>query len=60
VVTHSQKYLANFAASQFDLSVDLCADENGKAVHEDCYVDRITNSHHFSQRYDCFMDEEAS
>jgi hypothetical protein len=21
-----------------DLQTDLCADENGKAVHEDCYV----------------------
>jgi hypothetical protein len=25
-----------------DLMVDLCADENGKAVHEDCYFKRIT------------------
>jgi hypothetical protein len=25
-----------------DLSVDLSADENGKAVHENCYVQRIT------------------
>lgn len=27
-----------------DLRVDLCADENGRAVHEDCYVKRITSS----------------
>ena len=27
-----------------DLTVDLCADENGKAVHERCYVQRITTS----------------
>jgi hypothetical protein len=26
-----------------DLRVDLSADENGQAVHEDCYVKRITN-----------------
>jgi hypothetical protein len=26
-----------------DLTVDLYADENGKAVHENCYVQRITN-----------------
>ena len=28
-----------------DLSVDLSADENGKAVHEECYVKQITSSH---------------
>ena len=27
-----------------DLSVDLNTDENGKAVHEDCYVKHITSS----------------
>jgi hypothetical protein len=27
-----------------DLSVDLSADENGKAVHEECYVKHITSS----------------
>jgi hypothetical protein len=26
-----------------DLSVDLNTDENGKAVHTECYVQRITN-----------------
>jgi hypothetical protein len=25
-----------------DLQVDLCADENGMAIHEECYVKRIT------------------
>jgi hypothetical protein len=24
-----------------DLRIDLCADENGRAVHEECYVQRI-------------------
>ena len=27
-----------------DLSADLSADENGKAVHEECYVKHITSS----------------
>jgi hypothetical protein len=27
-----------------NLRIDLSADENGKAVHEDCYVNRITSS----------------
>jgi hypothetical protein len=31
-------------AKPVDLAVDLYADENGKAVHEDCYVQRITSS----------------
>jgi hypothetical protein len=26
-----------------DLSTDLYADENGRAVHEECYVRRITS-----------------
>ena len=28
-----------------DLQTDLCADENGKSVHEDCYVRRLISSH---------------
>jgi hypothetical protein len=31
-------------AKPLDLTVDLHADENGKAVHEDCYVKRLTSS----------------
>lgn len=27
------------------LSADLTADENGKAVHEECYVNHVTSSH---------------
>jgi hypothetical protein len=27
-----------------DLLIDLSADENGKAVHEECYVKRLTSS----------------
>jgi hypothetical protein len=26
-----------------DLQIDLCADENGRAIHEDCYVRHITS-----------------
>jgi hypothetical protein len=26
-----------------NLGIELCADENGKAVHEDCYVKRIAS-----------------
>jgi hypothetical protein len=26
-----------------DLLIDLSADENGKAVHEECYVTRLTS-----------------
>jgi hypothetical protein len=32
-------------AKPVDLQTDLTADENGKAVHEDCYVKQITSSH---------------
>jgi hypothetical protein len=27
-----------------DLTVDLCADENGVAIHEDCYVKHVTSN----------------
>jgi len=27
-----------------DLEIDLCADENGKAVHEECYIKRVMSS----------------
>ncbi len=26
-----------------NLGIDLCADENGKAVHEECYVRQVTS-----------------
>jgi hypothetical protein len=26
-----------------DLTVDLCADETGKAIHANCYVQRMTS-----------------
>ena len=30
-----------FCSKPVDLQTDLYADENGKAVHEDCYVKRL-------------------
>jgi hypothetical protein len=27
-----------------DLTLDLCADEHGKSVHEDCYVKHVASS----------------
>jgi hypothetical protein len=32
-------------AKPVDLTVDLCADENGSAVHEKCYIKHITGSY---------------
>jgi hypothetical protein len=29
-------------AKALNLRADLCADENGEAIHEECYVKRIT------------------
>lgn len=29
-----------------DLRIDLCADENGKAIHEDCYVKRMSSENY--------------
>jgi hypothetical protein len=31
-------------AEPVDLTVELCADEHGKAVHEDCYVKHVRSS----------------
>ena len=31
-------------AKPVDIKVELCAHENGKAVHQDCYVNHITKS----------------
>jgi len=28
-------------STPIDLSADLCADENGKAVHDNCYVNYV-------------------
>ncbi|MGC1372134.1 MAG: hypothetical protein WA824_08355 [Candidatus Sulfotelmatobacter sp.] len=33
-----------FCSETVDLTVDLYADENGNAVHEDCYVKHVTSS----------------
>jgi hypothetical protein len=34
--------LCIICAEAVDLTVDLVADENGKAMHQDCYVRRTT------------------
>jgi len=39
------KIFCILCSSPVDLRVDLCADENGKAVHEECYIKKITSSH---------------
>ncbi len=39
-----REILCKLCAKAVDLTVDLSADENGKAVHEDCYVKHITGS----------------
>lgn len=44
MVTHSKKYPAKLLQQAIDLTVDLSADEDGKAVHEDCYVKYIKSS----------------
>jgi hypothetical protein len=36
--------LCTICSQPIDLVVDLSADESGKAVHENCYVRRITSS----------------
>ncbi len=40
----SQEISCTLCSKPVDLRVDLYADENGKAVHEDCYVKHITSS----------------
>jgi hypothetical protein len=36
------RYICN---TPVDLAVDLNADESGSAVHEDCYVKRLSSEH---------------
>jgi hypothetical protein len=40
----SHPFPCNICGKAVDLTVDLCADENAKHVHEDCYVKHITTS----------------
>jgi hypothetical protein len=39
-----QEIPCTICAKPVDLTVDLYADEKGKTVHEDCYVQHITSS----------------
>jgi hypothetical protein len=41
---HTPQVPCNICSKPVDLSVDLCADEEGKAIHEDCYVKHVTSS----------------
>jgi hypothetical protein len=34
----------NICSKPVDLTVDLCSDESGKPIHEDCYVKHIMGS----------------
>lgn len=38
-----QEIPCTLCAKPVDLQTDLYADENGKAVHEDCYIKHITS-----------------
>ncbi len=42
--SHFQEVPCALCSTPVDLQVDLHADENGKAVHEDCYVKHLTTS----------------
>jgi hypothetical protein len=39
-----QEVSCKICAKPVDLTVDLYADENGKSIHEECYVKRITTA----------------
>lgn len=39
---HFQEIPCKVCSQPVDLQADLCADENGQAIHEDCYVKRVT------------------
>jgi hypothetical protein len=41
---HFPEISCTICSKPVDLTVDLYADESGKAVHEDCYVKRIASS----------------
>lgn len=46
--------LCTFCSKPIDLTVDLCADEKGKAIHESCYVNRLNtldSIHHSIERF---------
>jgi len=49
----SRKYLAPLCSTPVDLQSTFMPMENGKAVHEDCYVKHLTTSpgNHFSQQF---------
>jgi hypothetical protein len=42
---HFQEILCVICSKPLDLTTDLCADEHGKAVHDECYAHTITLRH---------------
>ena len=40
---HSPEISCILCSKPVDLRTDLCADENGKAIHEDCYVTHVSS-----------------
>jgi hypothetical protein len=43
-------------ADPVDLSIDLCADENGEPVHEICYVNRLTRARFIQSSVERLLD----
>ena len=41
---HIPEIPCTICAKPVDLIIEMCADEHGKAVHEDCYVKHVTSS----------------
>jgi hypothetical protein len=41
--SHSFPEMCILCRQAVNLRIDLCADENGRSIHEDCYVRWITN-----------------
>jgi hypothetical protein len=40
----SQELVCALCSKAVDLTIDLSADESGKTVHEQCYVNRISTT----------------
>lgn len=50
----SQEIRCVICRKPLDLQADLWADENGKAVHADCYTQRITSANLVQAWFRCF------
>jgi len=40
-MSRAQEFLCPLCSKSVDLTIDLATDEMGKAVHQQCYVDKI-------------------